>query len=40
MRDHAVIPLHHQFASWAMRRGVRYTARLDEFTYAHQFRLE
>ena len=40
MRDHAVIPLHHQFASWAMRRGVRYAARLDEFTYAHQFRLE
>ena len=40
MRDHAVIPLHHQFASWAMRRGVRYTARLDEFSYAHQFRLE
>ncbi len=40
MRDHAVIPLHHQFATWAMRRGIRYTARLDEFTYAHQFRLE
>ncbi|MBC7779243.1 MAG: ABC transporter substrate-binding protein [Proteobacteria bacterium] len=40
MRDYAVIPLHHQFATWAMRRGVRYTARLDEFTYAHQFRLE
>jgi peptide/nickel transport system substrate-binding protein len=40
MRDYAVIPLHHQFASWAMRRGVRYTARLDEFTYAHQFRVD
>jgi len=40
MGDHAVIPLHHQFASWAMRRGIRYTPRLDEFTYAHQFRSE
>jgi peptide/nickel transport system substrate-binding protein len=40
LRDHALIPLHHQFATWAMRRGIRYTARVDEFTYAHQFRAE
>jgi peptide/nickel transport system substrate-binding protein len=40
MRDYAVIPLHHQFATWAMRRGVRYAPRIDEFTYAHQFRVE
>jgi len=38
LRDHAVLPLHHQVASWAMRRGLRYAARLDEYTYAHQFR--
>jgi len=39
LRDHAVLPLHHQVASWAMRRGLRYAARLDEYTYAHQFRI-
>jgi peptide/nickel transport system substrate-binding protein len=38
MRDHAVIPLHHQVASWAMRKGVGYAARTDEYTLAHQFR--
>jgi peptide/nickel transport system substrate-binding protein len=37
MQDHAVIPLHHQFASWAMRSGVSYIGRLDEFSLAHQF---
>lgn len=37
LRDHAVIPLHHQYATWAMRKGLRYTARTDEFTFAHQF---
>lgn len=37
MNDQAVIPLHHQFASWAMRSGIGYVARLDEFSLAHQF---
>jgi peptide/nickel transport system substrate-binding protein len=37
MKDRAVIPLHHQTATWAMRRGLKYTARIDEFTFAHQF---
>jgi len=37
LRDYAVIPLHHQYAAWAMRRGLRYTARTDEFTFANQF---
>jgi peptide/nickel transport system substrate-binding protein len=36
MRDGAVIPLHHTMASWAMRRELRYTARTDEFTFAHE----
>ncbi len=36
MNDLAVIPLHHTMASWAMTRGLRYTARTDEFTFAHE----
>ena len=38
MQDHAVIPLHHQMATWAMRKGLTYPARIDEFTFAHHFR--
>tara|TARA_R110001599_G_scaffold64023_5_gene179743 strand:+ start:56778 stop:58397 length:1620 start_codon:yes stop_codon:yes gene_type:complete len=38
MEDVAVIPLYHQYATWAMRKGLQYTARTDEFTFAHQFR--
>jgi peptide/nickel transport system substrate-binding protein len=34
MRDHAIIPLHHQVNIWASRRNVRVTARNDEETYA------
>jgi peptide/nickel transport system substrate-binding protein len=37
LRDYAVIPLHHQFATWAMRKGLTYTPRIDEFTFAQQF---
>lgn len=36
--DEAVILLHHQIASWAMRRGLTYPGRVDEFTFAHQVR--
>ena len=32
------IPLHYQIASWAMKRGLDYAARTDEFTFAHHFR--
>ncbi|RPJ48418.1 MAG: ABC transporter substrate-binding protein [Betaproteobacteria bacterium] len=35
MNDLAVIPLHHQVVSWAMRTGLSYTPRTDEFTFAH-----
>ena len=35
--DHAVIPSHSQMATWAMRRGIRYRARTDEWSLAHQF---
>jgi peptide/nickel transport system substrate-binding protein len=40
LKDVAVIPLHHQYATWAMRKGLKYTARIDEFTFAHQFHPE
>ncbi|MFZ6657638.1 ABC transporter substrate-binding protein [Undibacterium sp. TJN19] len=40
LQDYAVIPLHHQYASWALRKGLRYRARTDEFTFAHQFKPE
>lgn len=40
LKDVAVIPLHHQTASWAMKKGIKYNARIDEFTFAHQFQPE
>ena len=38
MRDRAVIPLHHQITTWAMRKSLAYAPRTDEFTFAHHFR--
>jgi len=38
MLDYAVIPLHHQIATWAMRKPLAYAPRTDEFTFAHRFR--
>ncbi|MBC7575516.1 MAG: ABC transporter substrate-binding protein [Herminiimonas sp.] len=40
LQDNAVIPLHHQMATWALRKGLVYPARIDEFTFAHQIRQE
>jgi peptide/nickel transport system substrate-binding protein len=40
MADRPVILLHHQVATWAMRRDLRYAARTDEYTFAHRFRAE
>ena len=40
MADRPVILLHHQTATWAMRRELRYAARTDEYTFAHHFRPE
>jgi len=37
MRDHAVIVLHHQMASWAMRSNLRYVGRTDEYSLAQYF---
>jgi peptide/nickel transport system substrate-binding protein len=38
MRDYAVIPLHHQMATWAMTQPIVYTPRTDEYSLAHRFR--
>ena len=38
MDDCAVIPLHHQMATWAMKRTLTYAPRTDEFTFAHHVR--
>jgi peptide/nickel transport system substrate-binding protein len=38
LQDYAVIPMHHQYATWAMRKELKYPGRIDEFTFAHQFR--
>lgn len=37
VKDHAVILLHHQQASWAMRADLRYAGRTDEYTLAQHF---
>ncbi|MDY7578869.1 ABC transporter substrate-binding protein [Herbaspirillum sp. RTI4] len=37
LQDYAVIPLYHQYATWAVRKGIKYAPRTDEFTFAHQF---
>jgi peptide/nickel transport system substrate-binding protein len=38
MRDCAVIPLHHQVTTWAMRKPLAYAPRTDEFTFARDVR--
>jgi len=38
LKDVPVILLHHQLASWAMKKGIAYSPRTDEYTFAHQFR--
>jgi peptide/nickel transport system substrate-binding protein len=37
-REVAFIPLHYQVVTWAMRQPLDYTARTDEFTFAHYFK--
>ncbi|MBI4205783.1 MAG: ABC transporter substrate-binding protein [Betaproteobacteria bacterium] len=37
-REVAFIPLHYQIVTWGMKNSIRYTARTDEFTFAHHFR--
>jgi peptide/nickel transport system substrate-binding protein len=38
MNDVGIITLYHQENLWAARRGIAYTPRADERTFAHQFR--
>jgi peptide/nickel transport system substrate-binding protein len=38
LKDVPVVPLHHQLATWAMKKGIAYSPRTDEYTFAHQFR--
>jgi peptide/nickel transport system substrate-binding protein len=38
LREHAIVPIHHQVVTWAMRSNVTYAPRTDEFTLAHRFR--
>jgi peptide/nickel transport system substrate-binding protein len=40
LADRPVLLLHHQIATWAMRRELAYAARTDEYTFAHHFRAE
>lgn len=40
MKDYAAVPTHYQLASWAMKKGITYTGRIDEFTFAHQVKPE
>jgi peptide/nickel transport system substrate-binding protein len=40
LADHAIIPSHSQLAMWAMRKGLRYEARTDEWSLAQFFHKE
>jgi len=37
MKETPVIPMYHQVVTWAMRQGIDYPGRVDEFTLAQQF---
>ncbi len=38
MEDLGLMPIHFQFTIWAMKKGIAYTPRTDEYTLAWQFR--
>ena len=38
MGDLGIISLYHQENVWATRKGIAYTPRADERTFAHEFR--
>jgi peptide/nickel transport system substrate-binding protein len=38
LKDVPVVLLHHQLASWAMKKSLAYDARTDEYTFARDFR--
>jgi peptide/nickel transport system substrate-binding protein len=40
MRDYAVIPLHHQVTTWAMKKTLAYAPRTEEYTFAHEIKAQ
>jgi peptide/nickel transport system substrate-binding protein len=38
LKDVPVLLLHHQLATWAMKKDLAYNPRTDEYTFAHEFR--
>ncbi len=38
LNDNGLVPLHYQVNTWAARKGLTYTPRTDERTYAHEVR--
>jgi peptide/nickel transport system substrate-binding protein len=37
LKDTPVIPMHHEIASWALKKNLAYPGRVDQFTFAWQF---
>ena len=37
LKDHPVVVMHHEVVSWAMKKGLSYPGRVDQFTFAWQF---
>jgi peptide/nickel transport system substrate-binding protein len=37
LKDNPVIPMHHEIVTWAMKKGLSYPGRVDQFTFAWQF---
>lgn len=37
LMDNAVIPMHHEIVTWALKKGLSYPGRVDQFTFAWQF---
>ena len=35
MKDHAILPLYYQTTTWALRKGLTYEPRMDEYTLAN-----
>ena len=38
LKNMGVVPVHHQIGTWAMRKGLSYAGRTDEFTFAHDIK--
>ena len=40
LKTYGAIPLHHQIATWAMKKHLSYAGRTDEYTFAHQVKAQ